>query len=111
ALLQSVGFKGIEESILGGINTMVSALVIIVLDWSIRLVTEVLGTCEYVVSVTESWISPSLLPFIVFAIAMFISFATGTSWGTMAILTPIALPLAYNVGGEELIPLAIGSVF
>src|SRR5699024_11992571 len=39
------------------------------------------------------------------------SFATGTSWGTMAILTPIAIPLAYTVGGEELIPLAIGSVF
>src|SRR5699024_12094581 len=43
--------------------------------------------------------------------AMFLSFATGTSCGSMAILTPIALPLAYNVGGEELIPLAIGSVF
>src|SRR5699024_650385 len=57
------------------------------------------------------WMTPALLPFIVFLIAMFISFATGTSWGTMAILTPIALPLAYTVGGEELIPLAIGSVF
>ena len=111
ALIQGVGFKDIEETILGGINTMVPALVIIVLAWSIGLVTEVLGTGEYVVSVTESWMTPALLPFIVFAIAMFISFATGTSWGTMAILTPIALPLAYTVGGEELIPLAIGSVF
>lgn len=110
-LLQGVGFKEIEETILGGINTMVPALVIIVLAWSIGLVTEVLGTGEYVVSVTESWMTPALLPFIVFLIAMFISFATGTSWGTMAILTPIALPLAYTVGGEELIPLAIGSVF
>lgn len=111
ALLQGIGFKEIEETILGGINTMVPALIIIVLAWSIGLVTEVLGTGEYVVSMTESWMTPALLPFLVFAIAMFISFATGTSWGTMAILTPIALPLAYSVGGEELIPLAIGSVF
>src|SRR5699024_12693674 len=94
-----------------GINTMVPALVIIVLAWSIELVIEVLGICEYVVSVTERWMTPALLPFIVFIIAMFISFATGTYWGTMAILTPIALPLAYNVGGEELIPLASVSVF
>src|SRR5699024_996434 len=36
---------------------------------------------------------------------------TGTSWGTMAILTPIAIPLAYTIGGEDLIPLAIGSIF
>src|SRR5699024_10268083 len=32
-------------------------------------------------------------------------------WGTMAILTPIAIPLAYTIGGEDLIPLAIGSIF
>jgi len=42
---------------------------------------------------------------------MFISFATGTSWGTMAILTPIAIPLAYTIGGEPLVHLAIGAVF
>lgn len=111
ALFQGVGFKELEETILGGINTMVPALIIIVLAWSIGLVTEVLGTGEYVVGITENWMTPALLPFVVFAIAMFISFATGTSWGTMAILTPIALPLAYSIGGEELIPLAIGAVF
>lgn len=111
ALLQGVGFKDIEETILGGINTMVPALIIIVLAWSIGLVTEVLGTAEYVVSMTETWMTPALLPFLVFVIAMFISFATGTSWGTMAILTPIAIPLAYSIGGEPLVHLAIGAVF
>src|SRR5690625_7001607 len=72
ALLQGVGFKDIEETILGGINTMVPALIIIVLAWSIGLVTEVLGTAEYVVSMTEAWMTPALLPFLVFIIAMFI---------------------------------------
>jgi len=111
ALFQGVGFKDIEETILGGINTMVPALIIIVLAWSIGLVTEVLGTAEYVVSMTEAWMTPALLPFLVFIIAMFISFATGTSWGTMAILTPIAIPLAYSIGGESLLHLTIGAVF
>ena len=111
ALFQGVGFKDIEETILAGINTMVPALIIIVLAWSIGTVTDVLGTAEFVVNTTESWMTPALLPFLVFIIAMFISFATGTSWGTMAILTPIAVPLAFNVGGEPLIALAIGAVF
>lgn len=111
ALFQGVGFKKLEETILGGINTMLPALIIIVLAWSIGMVTEVLGTAEYVVGVTESWMTPALLPFLVFVIAMFISFATGTSWGTMAILTPIAIPLAYTIGGEPLVHLAIGAVF
>src|SRR5699024_11743580 len=63
------------------------------------------------VNSTESWMTPALMPFLVFIIGMFISFSTGTSWGTMAILTPIAIPLAYTIGGEALIPLAIGAIF
>src|SRR5699024_8789745 len=74
-------------------------------------VTDVLGTANYVVNSTESWMTPALMPFLVFIIGMFISFSTGTSWGTMAILTPIAIPLAYTIGGEALIPLAIDAIF
>ena len=111
ALFQKVGFKDIEETILAGITTMLPALIIIVLAWSIGTVTDVLGTANYVVNSTESWMTPALMPFLVFIIGMFISFSTGTSWGTMAILTPIAIPLAYTIGGEALIPLAIGAIF
>ena len=111
ALIQGARFKQIEDTLLGGVTTMLPALIIIVLAWSIGTVTDVLGTAEYVVNTTESWMTPALLPFLVFIIGMFISFATGTSWGTMAILTPIAVPLAFNVGGEPLIAMAIGAVF
>src|SRR5699024_6638148 len=111
SLFRRVGFKDIEETILAGITTMLPALLIIVLAWSIGTVTDVQVTAEYVVNSTESWMTPALMPFLVFVIGMFISFSTGTSWGTMAILTPIAVPLAYSIGGEELIPLAIGSIF
>lgn len=111
ALIQGMKLKQCEETLLGGIRTMLPALIIIVLAWSIGTVTSELGTAEFVVNATEGWMTAALLPFLIFIIAMFISFATGTSWGTMSILTPIAIPLAYTFGGEELIPIVIGSIF
>ncbi|MBP1971114.1 Na+/H+ antiporter NhaC [Virgibacillus natechei] len=111
ALVQGMGLKKCEDTLLGGIRTMLPALIIIVLAWSIGTVTAELGTAEFVVSATEGWMTTALIPFLVFAISMFISFATGTSWGTMSILTPIAIPLAYTMGGEELIPIVIGAIF
>jgi Na+/H+ antiporter NhaC len=42
---------------------------------------------------------------------MFISFSTGTSWGTMAIMTPIGVPLAYSIGGLPMIHIVIGAIF
>lgn len=111
ALVQGMGLKMCEETLLGGIRTMLPALVIIVLAWSIGTVTAELGTAEFVVSATESWMTAALVPFLVFIIGMFISFATGTSWGTMSILTPIAIPLAYTFGGVDLVHIVIGAVF
>ncbi|WP_449355306.1 Na+/H+ antiporter NhaC family protein [Virgibacillus natechei] len=111
ALIQGMDLKKCEDTLLGGIRTMLPALIIIVLAWSIGTVTDELGTAEFVVSVTEGWMTAALIPFLVFVIAMFISFATGTSWGTMTILTPIAIPLSYTMGGEDLIPIVIGAIF
>lgn len=111
ALIQGAGFKECEETLLGGVRTMLPALIIIVLAWSIGTVTDVLGTAEFVVGATKSWMTPALLPFLIFVIGMLISFATGTSWGTMAILTPIGIPLAFSVGGEVMIPIIIGAIF
>ncbi|MEN1967474.1 Na+/H+ antiporter NhaC family protein [Lentibacillus sp. N15] len=111
ALTQGMSLKACEDTLLGGIRTMLPALVIIVLAWSIGTVTSELGTAEFVVNVTEGWMTAALVPFIVFVIGMFISFATGTSWGTMSILTPIAIPLAYSIGGADLVHIVIGAIF
>lgn len=111
ALIQGMGLKLCEDTLLAGIRTMLPALVIIVLAWSIGTVTTELGTAEFVVNATQSWMTPALLPFLIFIIGMFISFATGTSWGTMSILTPIAIPLAFSIGGVPLVQIAIGAVF
>ena len=100
-----------EDILLSGFKTMLPAIVTMILAWSVASVTHTLGTAEYVVSMTESWLTPAMLPFLVFCIGAFIAFATGTSWGTMAILTPIVIPLAYQVGDIALVSVALGGIF
>lgn len=77
-----------------GAKSMVIACTILVLAWSIGSVTHDVGTAEFLVGAVSGAIPVVLLPIIVFIIAGLISIATGTAWGTMAIVTPLALPLA-----------------
>jgi Na+/H+ antiporter NhaC len=82
---------------LAGYKSMILAAMILILAWSIGKICEDLRTADYVISITKNLISPHLLPFLTFLIAAVISFATGTSWATMAILTPIVVPMAYHL--------------
>ncbi|MGH7545917.1 MAG: Na+/H+ antiporter NhaC family protein, partial [Gemmatimonadota bacterium] len=84
---------------LAGLRSMVLAMVILVLAWSLGEVTNVLSTAVFVASAVTGRMPVELLPAAVFAVAAVISFATGTSWSTMAILLPLAIPLAVNLGG------------
>ena len=77
-----------------GAKSMVIACTILVLAWSIGSVTSDVGTAKFLVGAVSGAIPVTLLPVIVFIIAGLISIATGTAWGTMAIVTPLALPLA-----------------
>ncbi len=85
------------DSWLSGVKSMVLAMIILVLAWAIGDICEDLMTAQYVISMTHSIISPSLMPFITFIIAALISFSTGTSWATMAILIPIVIPMSYQL--------------
>lgn len=78
---------------ISGLRSMVLAMVILVLAWSLGRAAEVLGTAQFVSSIIEGNIPVHFLPVLVFAVAAAISFATGTSWGTMAILLPLVIPL------------------
>ena len=85
---------------LGGIRAMLLAGVILILAWSLSEVTVVLGTASYLSQLLEGNLMPEMLPVVVFVTAATIAFATGTSWGTMAILIPISIPLAVAFGGS-----------
>lgn len=80
-----------------GFKAMLLALVVLVLAWSIGAVAADLHTADYVVGITESFLSPHLVGVVVFLTAAAIAFATGTSWGTMAILMPLVIPIAHGL--------------
>jgi Na+/H+ antiporter NhaC len=76
-----------------GIKSMLMAVLVLTLAWSLGEVCDGLGTAEFLVGQLSESISAGMIPLGVFLIAAAVSFATGTSWGTMAILTPLAIPL------------------
>lgn len=80
-----------------GIRSMLLAILILTLAWSIGAVTNEMRTADYLISLISQSIDPRFLPVIVFAVCGLISFATGTSWGTMAIMFPIVIPLSAAV--------------
>jgi len=83
------------DAYLNGIKSMVLAMVILVLAWSLGSIAADLSTADYVLYLTRGLFSPHFLPAMTFIVAALIAFSTGTSWGTMAILIPIVIPMAY----------------
>lgn len=84
-----------------GVKSLVITGVILLLAWSLSSVIKQLGTAMYLVSVLSDAIPPFTLPAIIFILGSFISFATGTSYGTMGILMPLAIPLAHAINPES----------
>jgi Na+/H+ antiporter NhaC len=80
-----------------GFKTMVPALIILTLAWSLAEATGDLHTAVYLTSVLKGTINPHMMPVIIFILAALISFSTGSSWSTMAILYPIAIPTTWAI--------------
>ncbi len=83
------------SSLIEGFKTMVPPMLILILAWSLTEVTHELQTAEFITSVFKGNINPVFMPAITFLLAAFIAFSTGSSWGTMAILYPLALPASW----------------
>jgi Na+/H+ antiporter NhaC len=120
-MVGSAGYFGIRHRILtfgetvstfvDGTKVMMTAATILALAWSLGTVTTELGTGEYITAIAQGFVSPELLFVIVVIASAFIAFTTGTSWGTMAIVTPIAIPLAVNVAGTGALSPVVGAIF
>lgn len=80
-----------------GMKDMLSMAILMVLAFALGELCKELGTGNYVAEVTQSWLSPGLAPAVIFIASCFIAFATGTSWGTFAIMIAIAIPLAQSI--------------
>lgn len=87
-----------------GFKTMLPALIILTLAWSLASVTEQLHTADYLTALLKDSINPFLMPVIIFILAAFIAFSTGSSWSTMAILYPIAIPTTWAICQSQGVP-------
>lgn len=85
------------EHAMEGIKGMIPAIGILVLAWSLAVVIEGLHTADFLSNMIDGNLSPYLLPLFTFLLSALIAFSTGSSWGTMAILYPLILPLSWQV--------------
>ena len=81
----------------GGLRATLFGMIILVLAWSLSDLTATLNTAQYLVTLLADSLPVALIPAIVFVLAAFTAFTTGTSWGTMAILMPLIIPLGWAV--------------
>ncbi len=77
-----------------GVRTMIGPVFILLAAWILGSVVQALGTAELIASLLSGAEAPFLIPTLTFVTGALISFATGTSWGTMGLLFPLALPAA-----------------
>ena len=92
---RSMKFTELMDCLPEGFKQMVPAILILCLAWTIGDVTKGLGAPEFVAGIVKNLSGSlyALLPAVVFIIAAFLGFATGTSWGTFSILLPIVIPV------------------
>jgi len=91
-----------------GMTGMLPIAATLVLAWALGSVSEALGTGAYVAELAREGLPAGLLPAVTFVLAAIISFATGSSWGTIIIMMPLAIPAAIATGAP--LPIAIGAV-
>ena len=107
---RSMKFTELMDCLPEGFKQMVPAILILCLAWTIGDVTKALGAPEFVADLVSKF-GPGLknfLPAVVFIIAAFLGFATGTSWGTFSILLPIVIPVFS--GGTPAVDLTVGDL-
>uniref|UniRef100_UPI0040488335 Na+/H+ antiporter NhaC family protein n=1 Tax=Polaribacter sp. TaxID=1920175 RepID=UPI0040488335 len=98
--------KEAVELTLKGISELMPLALLMLLAFAIGDACKELQTGIYVANATKEWLSPELLPAVIFVISSFIAFSTGTSWGTFAIMLAISVPMATIHGADLTIVVA-----
>jgi len=113
AVLQDIlGLREALAAMVVGFKSMFMAFIVLTLAWSLGEVCTDLQTAGFLKSAVGPSVPVVLLPVAVFLVGAAVSFATGTSWGTMAILTPLAVPLVLNAapGDLDLLAATVASI-
>lgn len=106
-----ITFKGFMDSFVEGFKMMIPAIGILIFAWSLKGMGDALEIASFVENLVGSNASASvLLPAILFLVAIFLSFSTGTSWGTFAILVPIAIAMFLGTDNMQMMIIAVAAV-
>ncbi len=100
-----ISFKDCMECIPEGFKAMVPAILILTFAWTLKTMTSSLGATEFVEGIMTSSAAGlmNFLPAIIFLVACFLAFSTGTSWGTFGILIPIVAGVFGEVNYELMV--------
>lgn len=90
--------REITDIFMKGVGGLVPLASLMILAFAIGDTCDALGTGPFVAQAAKSTLPPGIIPALVFLISCFIAFSTGTSWGTFAIMIPIAVPMINLIG-------------
>lgn len=106
-----ITFKEFMECFPEGFKLMVPACAILVLAWTLQGVGAALGIGDFVAGIVNANSSANfILPAIVFLVAIFLAFCTGTSWGTFGILVPIVVEVFSKVNNVDMMIISVAAV-
>lgn len=105
--------RELPETVRLGVSSMLQPVLLLVLAWTFGSVISELGTGKWVASALGTHFPVHYLPAAIFVTGAVMALVTGSSWGTMALLMPIAIPAYLDLAGNEigLLPAAIAAVF
>ena len=92
------------DTMTNGFRSMLGAIIILILAWSLALVTADMHTADFLTRIMEGNVPVVLIPAITFVLGAAVAFATGSSWGTMAILYPLMIPTAWKIAADTGMP-------
>lgn len=107
-------FNGFMSGLVEGMKSMISAIVILTLAWTIGGITsaDYLDTGEFIAhQISNSSMPMWILPAIIFVVAAFLSFSTGTAWGTFGILVPIMVPILVKTHHMHYLHIILAAIF
>jgi len=92
-----MNLKDTIETAISGFKTMIPAILILVLAWSLALITEDMHTADFIAHLIDGNIATWLLPAFTFVLSAFVAFSTGSSWSTMALVYPLVLQATWTL--------------
>lgn len=101
ALAKGMDLQTAIDGFVDGCKGVTIGAIILALAVTLKSVAEAVGTAEYVVALTGDAIDPIFLPALLMGLCMLIAFSAGTSWGTYAVVFPVAVPLAWAIMPDE----------